>query len=203
MIPGRVRRSREQTGKEKDMLYVVTGGSGSGKSEYAENLAVCLAKGQALYYVATMEPGGEEGWERVRRHQALRADKGFQTIECYTDIGRIPARIGAAGCKTATVLVECMSNLLANEMFGKTNQMWDDRARDRLLEQMRSLSKQCKHLIVVTNEVFSDGICYASETEQYKRQLAWINGCLVDLADEAVEIVCTIPIRIKERKAEG
>ena len=72
--------------RRQAVLYIVTGGSGSGKSEYAENLAVRLAKGQALYYVAAMQPCGEEGQERIRRHRALRAGKGFETIECYTNI---------------------------------------------------------------------------------------------------------------------
>lgn len=179
------------------MLYVVTGGSGSGKSEYAENLAVSLSGGRDLYYVATMQPYGEEGRERIRRHHALRAGKGFKTMECYTDIGQIPDRIGEEMCQAATVLLEDISNLLANEMFGETGQP------DRLLSGMYCISRQCKHLIVVTNEVFSDGVCYESGTERYKETLAKINRSLVAWADEAVEIVYTIPMSIKGRKREG
>ena len=61
------------------MLILVTGGSGSGKSEYAENTAVSLAeeKGLPLYYIAAMRPFGEEGRRRVERHRRLRAGKGL------------------------------------------------------------------------------------------------------------------------------
>ena len=73
------------------MLILVTGGSGSGKSEYAENTAVALAEkeGLPLYYVATMKPYGEEGRRRVARHRRLRAGKGFETIECFANLKSI------------------------------------------------------------------------------------------------------------------
>lgn len=180
------------------MLYIVTGVSGSGKSEYAENLAVNLAAGKPLYYVATMEPYGQEGQARIKRHHTLRAGKGFQTIECYRDIEHVVDYIGQERCRNATILLECMSNLLANEMFGEqqdetiTGKVW----LPRLLSGMSYISRQCEHLIIVTNEVFSDGIGYAPETEEYKRQLGRLNMELVQMADEAVEVVYTIPVRI-------
>ena len=63
------------------MMVVVTGASGSGKSEYAEGVAVKLAGKGDLYYLATMRVYGEEGVRRVERHRKLRAGKGFQTAE--------------------------------------------------------------------------------------------------------------------------
>ena len=176
------------------MLYVVTGVSGSGKSEYAENLAVQLAGGKPLYYVATMEPYGPEGQARIARHHKLRAGKGFETIECYRNIAQITDRIGEDRMKEATVLLECMSNLLANEMFDETDAANGD-LTDKLLSGMSCISRQCKHLIVVTNEVFADGIEYAPETKEYMRQLGRLNRQLAGMADEAVEVVYGIPMR--------
>jgi len=184
------------------MLYVVTGASGSGKSEYAEDLAVRVSGGRGLYYAAAMQPYGKEGRERIRRHRALRAGKGFTTIECYTDIGRILDRIGERDCRTATVLLECMSNLLANEMFGKTEKAGQE-LPEGLLSEISRIAGQCRHLIIVTNEVFSDGVRYAPETEAYREKLAGINRRLVEWADEAVEVVYTIPMRIKGKGTEG
>lgn len=185
------------------MLYVITGVSGSGKSEYAENLAVKLAAGAPLYYVATMEPYGQEGRERITRHHKLRAGKGFQTIECYRNITQIVDQIGEEKCRNATILVECMSNLLANEMFGgKTDAesgkglLTETEQTDRLLSGMSYISRQCRHLLIVTNEVFSDGIEYAPETEEYRRMLGRMNRELAGMADEAVEVVYTIPVHI-------
>lgn len=175
------------------MLYVITGVSGSGKSEYAENLAVKLAGGNPLYYAAAMKPYGQEAQARIARHHKLRAGKGFETIECYRNIEQVAERIGESRMKEATILLECMSNLLANEMFDETGVVNGD-LTDSLLSGTSYISRQCKHLIVVTNEVFADGIEYASETEEYMRQLGRLNRKLAGMADEAVEVVYGIPV---------
>ena len=63
------------------MFALIFGGSGSGKSEYAEKLSCELAQKNEKYYIATMIPYGEEGKKRVERHKKLREGKDFYTIE--------------------------------------------------------------------------------------------------------------------------
>ena len=70
------------------MLILVTGVSGSGKSEYAEKICCDLADGEKKYYIATMQPFGAEGQERIRRHHALRKGKGIETIEQYQHVNK-------------------------------------------------------------------------------------------------------------------
>ena len=94
----------------KGRLTVVTGGSGSGKSSFAEDCIVSFGNARRIY-IATMYPFDEESKKRVKRHQAMRQGKGFDTLECYTGLVR------AAIPEGSTVLLECMSNLVANEMF--------------------------------------------------------------------------------------
>ena len=62
------------------MITLVTGGSGSGKSAYAEDVAVS-AEGTEKYYIATMQIYDAEGERKVERHRKLRAGKGFTTVE--------------------------------------------------------------------------------------------------------------------------
>lgn len=63
-------------------MVLVIGGSGSGKSSYAEEVAVSLSKPQKKkYYLATMQVYDDEGQRRIARHRALRQGKGFVTIE--------------------------------------------------------------------------------------------------------------------------
>ena len=76
------------------MMVVVTGASGSGKSEYAEGVAVKLAGKGDLYYLATMRVYGEEGVRRVERHRKLRAGKGFQTAECPVKVDEALEKYG-------------------------------------------------------------------------------------------------------------
>lgn len=95
------------------MICFVIGGSGSGKSEYAENLALGLKEQEKLVYVATMQPLDEESWQRIGRHRKMRAGKGFETRECYTHLEQLPVE------KNEIILLECLSNLTANEMFSE------------------------------------------------------------------------------------
>ena len=92
------------------MFITVTGGSGSGKSAFAEQKIVEFGEGKRLY-VATMMCYDEESRRRVERHRRMRSDKRFETLECYTDLANadIP--------KDSVVLLECLSNLTANELF--------------------------------------------------------------------------------------
>ena len=96
------------------MLTLVIGGSGSGKSSFGEKLA--QESNSKLYYLATMIPYGDEGKRRVERHLKLRKGKGFETIEEYMDIGSIDIPYGSC------VLLEDLTNLVANNMFTKNPQ---------------------------------------------------------------------------------
>ena len=66
------------------MLILLTGGSACGKSTYGEALAVQGPK--PLYYIAAMQPYDQECLRKIARHRALRRDKGFETVERYTDV---------------------------------------------------------------------------------------------------------------------
>ncbi len=71
------------------MIIVVIGGSGSGKSEFGEDLAVRL-NGEKLIYIATMQAFGDEGRKRVERHQRMRRDDGmlyWVRVNSYTGEG--------------------------------------------------------------------------------------------------------------------
>ena len=95
------------------MLTLVTGGSGSGKSAFAEDRVLSFGEGKRIY-IATMHPFDEESHKRIERHRKMRAGKGFETVECYTGLKNavLPGESGKC-----VVLLECMSNLVANEMF--------------------------------------------------------------------------------------
>ncbi len=166
------------------MVELITGGSGSGKSEYAENRAVLLGKtGAPLIYAAAMEPYGDEAKARIARHRAQREGKGFVTVERYRDIGGLCVPEGG------TVLVECMSNLLANEMFGAGGDY-----EERIKQGIDTLICRCANLVIVTNEIFSDGIKYSAETEEYIRALARLNRYIAAAADRVTEVVYGIPV---------
>lgn len=163
------------------MKVLVIGGSGSGKSEYAEKLAMRLKKNK-VYYAACMIPYGNEGKRRVERHRKMREGRGFITIEQYRDIDRISVE--------DTVIVECVSNLLANEMFGKNPK--DGRY---ILNCLKNI--EAENIIFVTNNVCEDGIEYSPDTVRYMEELNYVNAGLAVYADRVIEIVCGIEVRLK------
>ena len=56
------------------MLVVVTGGSGSGKSAFAEETVLSFGEARRIY-IATMQAFDEESHRRIRRHRHMRAGK--------------------------------------------------------------------------------------------------------------------------------
>ena len=174
------------------MLIIITGVSGSGKSEYAEQICCRLARDNKKYYVATMQPFGEEGRIRIEKHKRQREGKGFETIEQYQNIG------SALDCcdkeERPVVLVECMSNLLANECFGEAGKPDDT---DYILNGVEKLNDIYENIVIVTNEVFSDGCEYDAGTTDYIRRLGEINVRLSRAADAVVEVVYSIPVFLK------
>ena len=67
-----------------------------------------------------------------------------------------------------------------------------------LLQQIRHLQAHCQHLIVVSNEIFSDGICYDLSTTQYLSDLGYLHRELCRTANEIYEVVCGIPISYRK-----
>lgn len=191
------------------MIYLITGGSGSGKSAYGEKLAVTVYKKlhdgleereeNKLYYIATMHPYDEEGLKRIERHRKMRDGKGFETIECAHHLERV-AGIGSKD----VVLLECMSNLLANEMYMEEGQLrslnegelWEQ-IKKAIVQPIINLGRKAGCVIVITNEVFSDGTDYGEETNTYCRMLGMINRMIAEEADMAAEVVCGIPVSMK------
>ena len=114
------------------MIHLVTGGSGSGKSAYAEQCILDFG-GTRRVYIATMQPFGAEGQARIARHRKMRAAKQFSTIECYTNLKEVELEPGS------DVLLECMSNLTANEIFDPSGAGKGYRYEEETMEYQRIL----------------------------------------------------------------
>ena len=174
------------------MLILVSGGSASGKSEFAESL-VLQSGCDRRYYLATMIPYDEECRRRISRHRKMRAAKGFETIEVPVGLCGIsfPSTLKEGRC----ALLECMSNLAANEIFSSDGEMRDgEQVVQEILEGIDRLQALCEQVIGVTNELFSDGARYDPGTEQYLHALGEINCRIAHRADRVYEVVAGIPI---------
>ena len=173
------------------MLTLVLGGSASGKSAHAEKL-VC-ARAESRLYLATMQPFGKAAEERIARHRALRAGKGFDTVERPLDLAHLtlPRRYDG-------ILLEDLGNLLANERFAPDGA--GEAAFGSILAGLERLQAYCETLVIVSNEIFSDGVPYPPETAQYIRVLGELHRAIAARADEVYESVCGILLPVKEGK---
>ena len=132
------------------MMTLILGGSGSGKSAYAEDYLLRAAGDKKKYYIATMQIRDAEMQAKVDRHHRLRQGKGFTTIEQSTELEQAVLQMEPAGA----VLLECMSNLTANEMFSGEQPVDRQTVIKKILQGMEGLRKQADPLVIVTNNVF-------------------------------------------------
>jgi adenosylcobinamide kinase/adenosylcobinamide-phosphate guanylyltransferase len=129
--------------------------------------------------------------ERVLRHRAARGNKGFETWEQDADVSKVLPRLDPA----ATLLLECLGTLLANEMFGRTDDekevAFTDKKKEKIVEkiygEILSLKANAANLLVVSNDVFMDGAAYDDDTENYRRALGALHVKLARDSHLAVE----------------
>ena len=157
------------------MIALVTGGASSGKSAFAEKLALSLPGPHA--YAATMRHGDTETEARILRHREMRAGKGFETVELA---GMRPADSSALLPVAGTVLLEDLSNLVVNDSA------W-------LLPAVLASD----NVVVVANEIGSDGVRYDAFTCNFIEQLGALACGIAARADLVVEVVAGLPYVVK------
>ena len=170
------------------MLILVTGGSGSGKSAFAEDKVLSFGEAKRVY-IATMHPFDEESHKRIERHRKMRAGKGFETVECYTGLKNV---LLPESDKSCVVLLECMSNLVANEMFEEQGAHGE--TVQEIMAGVENLLGQAAHVVIVTNEIFSDAVFFDGDMDTYLKYLGKINQEIAKKADEVAEVVYGIPV---------
>ena len=193
------------------MIVLVLGTPDSGKSKIAEDIVMRLAAGLDItgspaeeggrnesgrlaapagmdkLYIATMIPFGEEGDRRIEKHRNMRAGKGFLTVEKYTEVDSLIGEITDLDRKCC--LLECMSNLVGNEMHDPRNLSLSDEELEKLItEQVLALGKSCGHLVVVANRFLTEDAGYDDETRRYVRIADRVNEILKAGADKTCEL---------------
>ena len=167
---------------------LVIGSPDSGKSAMAEKTVTELSDPDHRIYLATMIPYGIEGRERVERHRRMREGKGFITIESPFDIhSSLNDYCTSNGIRLGdmTVLLECLSNLVANELFERRSGR--DEMLDRLYEDIRWIAQRVGNLVIVSNH-FEIEESFDEETRLYAETLDMFNEMVSGLADKTIRI---------------
>ena len=178
---------------------LIIGGARSGKSNYAQQLA--LEAGGTVLFVATAEAGDEEMRRRIEEHRKQRP-ASWRTLEAATDIG-IQIQGVAGGAKT--VLIDCITLLVSNILLKHGGHDGDEvdaaRIEAEVLAEINRLI-QCidqvpVSFIMVTNDV-GLGLVPANEIGRaYRDLLGRANQVLAGRADKVYLMVAGLPLLIK------
>ena len=165
------------------MVTLIIGTPGSGKSALAEQIACEMPEGGQRIYLATMIPYGPEGAERVARHRKAREGKGFMTVEVPFDIENVPEMLPQP--QTSTVLLECLSNLAANELFERRTDIRE--TEEKICAGVERLAETVRNLIIVTNH-FPVEAGFDVETAAYAALMDRLNDRIAEDADQVIRI---------------
>ncbi|WP_264850796.1 bifunctional adenosylcobinamide kinase/adenosylcobinamide-phosphate guanylyltransferase [Clostridium omnivorum] len=183
---------------EKNRVILVTGGSRSGKSKYAEEM---LKNRDEVLYIATAIITDAEMENRIKKHIERRNEK-WTTYEGFKDLDLV-----LESNKEDTIMLDCVTIMLTNLMFS-TERDFDNMS----LEEVEILYKQIenqfykliskakelnKTLIMVTNEV-GYGLVPEYKISRIFRDMAGsINQFIASLCDEVYLVACGLPVKLK------
>lgn len=166
-------------------IILITGGARSGKSGYAEKLALSLS--DAPVYLATARIWDEEFRERVRRHQARR---GLQ----WTNIEE-EKQLSRHDLSGRVVLVDCLTLWATNFFFDLESDV--DRALAALQEEFDRFTAQDATFLLVTNEIGMGGTSDNAIQRRFTDLQGGMNQYAAARADEVILMVSGIPVKIK------
>jgi adenosylcobinamide kinase/adenosylcobinamide-phosphate guanylyltransferase len=181
-------------------LIFISGGVRSGKSSFAEKMALELASdtGGQLTFIATGVPSDPEMKERIEKHKRDRKtgiDK-WKTVERSVQIGKLAGDIN----EQEIILLDCVTTLLNNELFS-SERAWDEPFLESVMENMitgiLSIKNRARTMIVVSNEVLNESLLENDLVFSYSRLLGQIHQHLVKEADQAFLVEAGMPIIMK------
>lgn len=166
-------------------IILITGGSRSGKSTYAEKLALSLS--DSPVYMATARIWDEEFRQRVIAHQQRRGPE-WSNIEENKYLSR-------HALAEKVVLVDCVTLWCTNFFFDLNADV--QVALDALQKEFDLLTRQNAIFIFVTNEIGMGGVSPNEIQRKFTDVQGWINQYIAARADKVICMISGIPLQIK------
>ena len=166
-------------------IILITGGARSGKSSYAEKMALSLSANPV--YLATARVWDEEFRERVNRHQERRGPE-WTNIEEEKELSRhdLSGRV---------VLIDCITMWCNNFFFDLNDDV--DATLSAMKEEFLKFTNQDAIFIFVTNEIGMGGTSTNDIQRRFTDLQGWMNQFVASQADEVILMVSGIPMKIK------
>ncbi len=167
-------------------ITLITGGQRSGKSSFAEKLALSLSSNPV--YIATSRIWDAGYHERIKRHQADRGDEWMNIEEEKT-----LSRHDVSG---QVVLIDCVTLWTTNYFFDSDGDV--PGTLENVKQEFNQFTQQNAHFIFVTNEIGLGGTPENDLQRKFTDLLGWINQYIAGRSDEVYFTVSGIPMKIKD-----
>lgn len=168
------------------MIFFITGGARSGKSRYAQNLALSLTENPV--YVATAKDWGGDFTDRIKRHQS---DRGPEWTNYETQ-----KYVSALPIKNKVAVIDCVTLWLTNFFIEYKNEI--DQSLQAFKNEIDAICNMNGTFIIVSNEI---GMGVHAETEigrKFTDLQGWANQYAASKAEQVVLLVSGIPVTIKK-----
>lgn len=166
-------------------IVLITGGQRSGKSSFAERMALSLS--ERPVYLATARVWDDEFRQRVVRHQQNRGPQ-WTNIEEEKELSRhdLTGRV---------VVVDCVTLWATNFFFDLQSDV--QRALEAIKEEFDRLARQDATFLFVTNEIGCGGVSENAVQRHFTDLQGWVNQHIAARADEVYLLASGIPVKIK------
>ena len=182
-------------GPSMAQLILITGGTRSGKSEYARISAEALPGPRA--FIATCLAIDDEMRERIRKHQQSRLKSSWETIEEPFDL----APTLRDHTQFNVYLIDCLTLWLNNLMYRAREQgqtLSEEQAAAMAEELVEACSAVTGSVILVTNEVGLGIVPENQDARLFRDLMGSCNQVIARAADEVALVACGLPLKLKD-----
>lgn len=166
-------------------IILITGGARSGKSSYAEQLALRLSANPV--YLATARVWDDEFRQRVVKHQERRGSE-------WTNIEE-EKQLSKHNLEGRTVLIDCITMWCNNFFFDLHDDV--DATLEAMKQEFLKFTQPEATFIFVTNEIGMGGTSINDVQRRFTDLQGWFNQFVASQADEVIFMVSGIPMKIK------
>lgn len=169
----------------KRKIIFITGGQRSGKSSYAQKLALQLSPNPI--YLATSRVWDEEHRQRILRHQA---ERGAQWTNLEEE-----KELSKQNVENRVVVIDCMTLWATNFFFDNNSNV--EKSLQEIQKEFDHFTAQTATFIFVSNEIGLGGVSENQLQRRFTDLQGWMNQYVAKKADEVIFMVSGLPLQVK------
>ena len=173
------------------MITYITGGVRSGKSRFAQEMALKLSPNPV--YIATAKVWDEDFQQRVKRHREERGAE-WTNFEVHKDLYKLPIT-------NRVVVIDCVTLWLTN--FFMEHKMDGEKSLSDFKTEIDNIAELPGTFIIISNEI---GMGVHADTDigrKFTDLQGWANQYVAAKADEAIFMVSGLPLYLKKELKKG